>query len=71
MIELFEKAKDRMQQGGFRLRKWKSNDLTVLSKIKERESLNEEEKGELEETTFAKETLGISNDDGTKLRYCE
>ena len=45
-IDLFEKAKDRMQQGGFRLSKWKSNDAMVLSKINERESLNEEEKGE-------------------------
>ena len=67
-IELYEKAKDRMQHEGFRLRKWKSNDPMVLSKIKERESLNEEEKGELEETSFAKETLGISNDNGDKTK---
>ena len=67
-IELYEKAKVRMQEGGFRLRKWKSNDPVVLNKINQVEGPIEAKEGDLIESSFAKETLGLSNNNGEKTK---
>ena len=37
VFELYNKAKSRMESGGFRLRKWKTNDPTLRQKICESE----------------------------------
>lgn len=37
VFELYNKAKSRMESGGFRLRKWKTNDPTLRQKIWESE----------------------------------
>ena len=62
-FELYEKAKSRMSEGGFKLRKWKTNDRILAGKIAENE--NEKIKEALnEESTYAKETLGLSKETG-------
>ena len=59
---LYNKASDRMQEGGFKLRKWKTNDELLAQKIVENESEADEER------TYAKEALGISKDMGGKTK---
>ncbi len=64
-FDLYEKAKSRMLEGGFKLRKWKTNDRKLAEKIAENE--NEKNVGEellSEESTYAKETLGLSKETG-------
>ena len=65
-IDLYEKSKERMQTGGFKLRKWKSNDRVVRKKIQEVENVNKEES--LNECTFAKEMLGLVEETGEKTK---
>ena len=57
-IALYEKSKERVQKGGFKLRKWKSNDESVQNKIREIEGQNVKEQEEVDDCSFAKETLG-------------
>ena len=40
-FELYKKAKQRMSEGGFRLRKWKTNDEELATKIIENENVKE------------------------------
>jgi len=62
---LYQKASERMKEGGFKLRKWKSNDAKLAEKIEKSESEKAEiKKEESDESTYAKETLGQSNTGG-------
>ena len=56
---LYEKARDRME-GGFTLQKWKTNNGELADKIAKKESEWKEKKPNpnLEDQSFAKETLG-------------
>ena len=56
---LYQNATVRLQEGGFRLRKFKTNNLELMSKIQEHESENDAEIGDVvsEQCSFAKETL--------------
>lgn len=65
-IALYEKAKERMQVGGFKLRKLKSNDRVVRKKFQEVENFKREE--EFEERSLAKETLGLADETGEKTK---
>ena len=57
---LYEKARDRMKEGGFTLRKWKTNDGELADKIAKKESewIERKSNPNLEDQSFAKETLG-------------
>ena len=60
---LYEKAKGRMMEGGFTLRKWKTNDDRLASMIAENENgKNLGEQLPIEDTTYAKETLNPSKE---------
>ena len=59
---LYNKASDRMQEGGFKLRKWKTNDELLAQKIVENDSKADAER------TYSKEALGISKDMGGKTK---
>ena len=66
---LYQKASERMKEGGFRLRKWKTNDATLAEKIEKSERKKVEiKKEESDENTYAKETLGQSNSTGGKCK---
>ena len=66
-FKLYKQAKSRMLEGGFRLRKWKTNSIELANAIKECESETESEKPNLkpmvlqDESTYTKETLGQGN----------
>ena len=64
--QLYQKAKDFLRQGGFTLRKWKSNDQDLMQRIKDAEKSNMLENGQKEnpeiQDSFAKETLGTTAD---------
>ncbi len=67
-LNLYGKAKERMKEGGFSLRKWKTNDRVLADKIAKREGdgrSDEKDDPALNET-FAKETLGTPNNSGGK-----
>ena len=57
---LYQNATVRLQEGGFRLRKFKTNNNELMSKIQEHERENDTEIGQVvsEQCSFAKETLG-------------
>ena len=61
---IYVKALERMKEGGFSLRKWKTNDKMLESRIQQKES----ESGEIktDEQSYAKETLG--NQDSVRGR---
>ena len=61
-IEVYTKAKDIMLQVGFNLRKWNSNDPTVLNAINDTEK-----KGNVSTTAQVKQT--IAEDDQTYSQY--
>ena len=68
---LYQKVKERMLAGGFKLRKWKSNDPSLYDKICEEENREESEEKvlKLPEETYAKETLGPPTENpGTKTK---
>ena len=56
-IALYEKSKSVMREGGFNLRKWKSNNADVRKYISSRE---DSESNLSEENTYAKETLNMN-----------
>ena len=65
---LYPKSKVRMLEGGFRLRKWKSNDEKLLQKIKLDDCEEKQSKSSLEDLSYAKETLGSVSDLGGKTK---
>ena len=64
--QLYQKAKDVLRQGGFTLRKWKSNNQDLMQRINDAEKSNILENGQKEnpeiQDSFAKETLGTTAD---------
>jgi hypothetical protein len=60
-FELYQRSKERLDEGGFKLRKWKSNDIGLKSKFEAGESSLSDRQVE---DTYAKSTLGVS--DGNK-----
>ena len=56
-LELYQKAKDRMLLGGFKLRKWKTNNTELLNEIYKSEGEEKEEKSSQVDISYAKETL--------------
>ena len=68
-LDLYHKAKERMLEGGFRLRKFKTNDKALAEQILEKETKSETGAVTVnEESTYAKETLGVSKDMGGKTK---
>ena len=67
---LYKKARMRMLEGGFRLRKRKTNDKALGVKIAEceKEIEDKERKSAHEECSYAKETPGVSRDIGGKTK---
>ena len=67
---LYSKAKERMLEGGFQLRKWKTNDRVLREKICEKERESEAEKSAMsdKEESFAKEALGPIQESGGKTK---
>ena len=54
---LYTKAKERMNEGGFKLRKWRTNDSKLRAQIQESTTDLENKISEAEEQTYAKEML--------------
>eukprot|EP00794_Sanderia_malayensis_P017909 gene17909-biopygen12897 len=69
-VSLYERAKDRMKEGGFHLRKWKANNRELAREIavKEEEGVKERITFELEDTSYVKETLGAPVSMGEKTK---
>eukprot|EP00794_Sanderia_malayensis_P012189 gene12189-biopygen9725 len=69
-FDLYLKAKGRMKEGGFRLRKWKTSDVELSQKIKESEGMNECQPGQAggEEMSYAKEMLGVEKASDSKTK---
>ena len=65
-IDLYRKAKERMKDGGFTLRKWKTNDGTVAREIAQAEGEEVKDKEVMTpmDQSYAKETLGLNNSEG-------
>ena len=57
--KLYEKSKVRMASGGFRLRKWVTNDRRLRDRIKVRESTESHSYRPVEEESYAKQTLNL------------
>ena len=68
-LELYQKAKERMLAGGFKLRKWKTNDRELLNEINKRESMENEERSDQLDMSYAKETLGPARDLGVEQKF--
>ncbi|XP_046857876.1 uncharacterized protein LOC124451299 [Xenia sp. Carnegie-2017] len=68
-IELYEKAKFRMSQGGFKLRKWLTNDGNVRALIEQRECGNKvTTTTDSDDETFTQWSLGaLNNNDCAKV----
>eukprot|EP00794_Sanderia_malayensis_P016165 gene16165-biopygen13734 len=69
-VSLYERAKERMKEGGFHLRKWKTNDRRLAREIavKEEEGVKERITPEIEDTSYVKETLGAPVSMGEKTK---
>ena len=69
-FDLYKKARNRMKEGGFRLRKWKTNDKALGEEIAKNEMVRNEDAlvDTLDSDSYAKETLGISKDLGKKTK---
>eukprot|EP00794_Sanderia_malayensis_P019568 gene19567-biopygen14529 len=69
-LDLYLKAKGRMKEGGFRLRKWKTSDVELSQKIKESEGMNGRQTGQTcgEEMSYAKEMLGVEKASDSKTK---
>ena len=67
---LYQKASERLKQGGFRLRKWKTNSIKLAERIEESENETAETKqqGKSDESSYAKEILGQSSSTGGKCK---
>ena len=69
-IALYEKAKQRMLEAGLKLRKCETNDEPLREQSARNECTLEKCKEEdiQEDCSYAKETLGLSRDDGGKTQ---
>ena len=67
-LGLYEKAKERMLEGSFKLRKWKTNDEELSKEIQKRESEEKQGKSSQEDISYAKETLGPTKGLGGKTK---
>eukprot|EP00795_Rhopilema_esculentum_P014904 gene14904-biopygen4596 len=69
-LTLYKKAKSRMSDGGFHLRKWKTNDKELAGEIAKKEinGVKEDKASKHEDTSFAKETLGMPDSMGQKTK---
>ena len=69
-FEFYDKAKNRMSEGGFRLRKWKTSDKALGEAIANNErGWNEDACVDSQDgCSYAKETLGVSKDLGKKTK---
>eukprot|EP00794_Sanderia_malayensis_P011623 gene11623-biopygen9292 len=69
-FDLYLKAKGRMKERGFRLRKWKTSDVELSQKIKESEGMNERPTGQTcgEEMSYAKKMLGVEKASDSKTK---
>ena len=58
---LYEKARDRLAQGGFKLRKWVTNDeqLTAMIQAREEETFRNEKMEQENDMSYTKTTLGL------------
>ena len=63
VLQLYRDAKARLLEGGFKLRKWKTNDPELQKQINKLETT--EDVSFCEEQSFAKETLGSEEKKGT------
>ena len=63
VLRLYQDAKARLLEGGFKLHKWKTNDPKVQNQIRKLET--NEDVSFYEEQSFAKETLGSEERKGT------
>ena len=66
-IQLYEKAKSRMKAGGFNLRKWKTNKLSLQTEIAKGEGLKGNSLDSplsVNDETYAKESLGKGDNKG-------
>jgi len=68
-LELHQKAKERMLARGFKLRKWKSNDMELLKEINKSESVEKEERSDQLDMSYAKETLAQLRTWGAKQKF--
>ena len=66
-VALYEKAKSRME-GGFSLRKWKTNDRELAGEIAKMEELSVKQRAVPEDPSYAKETLGTPDSAGRKTK---
>eukprot|EP00794_Sanderia_malayensis_P017243 gene17243-biopygen14837 len=64
-LSLHVKAKERMKEGGFTLRKWKTSDKKLAEEIWQREG---EVKQKLEDQSYTKETLGAQVNEKGKTK---
>ena len=67
-IALYEKAKSGIKEGGFSLRKWKTNDRELTGEIAKREELSVKKRAVPEDPSYAKETLGTPDSAGRKTK---
>ena len=64
--DLYLKAKTRLAEGGFKLRKWKTNDSELRERIDCAESLTNQNDGAADDLSYAKTTLGSESAKGTE-----
>ena len=59
-----------MKQGGIRLRKWKTNSIKLAERVEksERETVETKQRGESDESSYAKEIVGQSCSAGGKWK---
>ena len=70
-IQLYEKARLRMKEGGFNLRKWRTNDLGLEAEIERREgqkTITSDSDLSANDETYAKETLGKEDNNKGKTK---
>ena len=68
-LELYQNAKDRLLVEGFKLRKWKTNNMELLNEINKGENEEKEEKSSQVDISYAKETLRPAKDLGAKQKF--
>ena len=67
-FEIYEKARSRMMEGGFKLRKFKTNNIALGEKIVKNEKEIKTSKSTEDEASYAQETLGLSKEMGGKTK---
>ena len=61
-FQLYEKSKQRMAEGGFKLRKWLTNDKALRDRIEQNENPSNAKGKDDDEETFAKIALGTGSE---------